>query len=75
MPKSAATMAFQYLTTFMREVGPWDSEGLWDARSSQFVLHAITRPILLSELLGATRPALPAHFGQLPSRQLEQLRV
>eukprot|EP00965_Chrysotila_dentata_P102503 3383842-Pleurochrysis_carterae.AAC.1 len=74
MPKSAATMAFQYLTTFVREVGPWDSEGLWGARSSQFVLHA-TRPILLSKLLGAARPAMPAHFGQLPSRQLEQLRV
>eukprot|EP00965_Chrysotila_dentata_P204379 6182294-Pleurochrysis_carterae.AAC.2 len=67
-------MACQYRTTFMRELGPWDTEGLWGARPSQLVLHA-SRPILLSKLLGATRPTLPAHFGQLPLRHLEQLRV
>eukprot|EP00965_Chrysotila_dentata_P051100 1694018-Pleurochrysis_carterae.AAC.3 len=57
MPKSAATVAFQYLTTFVREAGPGNADGLWGARSSQFVLHA-TRPILLSELLEAACPAL-----------------
>eukprot|EP00965_Chrysotila_dentata_P105022 3469484-Pleurochrysis_carterae.AAC.1 len=74
MPKAAATVAFQYLTTFVREAGPDDADGLWGARASQFVLQA-TRPVLLTELLEAFRPTIPAHFGQLHPRHIEPLRV
>eukprot|EP00965_Chrysotila_dentata_P020618 682796-Pleurochrysis_carterae.AAC.1 len=74
MPKAAATGAFQYLTTFVREAGPDDADGLWGARASHFVLHA-TRPILLTELLESFRPTMPAHFGQLHHRNVDLLRV
>eukprot|EP00965_Chrysotila_dentata_P157889 5216722-Pleurochrysis_carterae.AAC.1 len=74
MPKSAATVAFKYLTTFVREAGPDDADGLWGARASQFVLQA-TRPILLTKLIEAFHPTLPAHFGQLHYRHLDPLRV
>eukprot|EP00965_Chrysotila_dentata_P171807 5669665-Pleurochrysis_carterae.AAC.1 len=73
MPKAAATVAFQYLTTFVREAGPVDADGLWGARASHFVLHA-TRPILLTELLESSRPTMPAHFGQLHHRHIDPLR-
>eukprot|EP00965_Chrysotila_dentata_P050004 1656881-Pleurochrysis_carterae.AAC.2 len=74
MPKSAATVAFHYLTTFVRKAGPDDADGLWGARASQFVLQA-TRPILLTELLEAFRPTMPARFGQLHHRHIDSLRV
>eukprot|EP00965_Chrysotila_dentata_P071522 2362589-Pleurochrysis_carterae.AAC.1 len=74
LPKSMVTTTFQYFTTFLRQAGPTPSVGKWGPRAPSFVLHG-SRPILLSELLRHERPTLPAHFGPLHPRYLNQLRV
>eukprot|EP00965_Chrysotila_dentata_P082804 2731807-Pleurochrysis_carterae.AAC.1 len=74
LPKSMVTTTSQYVTTFLRQAGPTPTVGQWGARAPNFVLHG-SRPILLSELLRHERPTLPAHFGPLHPRYLDQLRV